>query len=993
MLRKLFSKKHKRLKSVLCIALCLTLFGSLVTATNAGATESATGQVAVESVEEALTEEAVVDDISAESTSDEDSSEIQGTVMTDETEDASDEVADAAESDVAEINEETVSETETETDAAEETVAEAEKESETAAEAEAESEDLQEEILTVSAARVEEEEETVETLDADETVVAIYLNGESGDDSNAGTSADAAVKTFKIAKSFAEKNGLSTIYITGTVTISEGSESRDGGGTLSLVRDSSLKNSALVELTGGSLTLSNITVDGNEISSTAALIRVNGSSSVLTIQSGTVIQNNRNTSTSLAATVANNAAICVVNGKLVMTGGEIKNNIGNSWGGGIALTANGSSVSAEMELTGGTISGNSATCGGGIYMYGNATLVMSGGTVTGNYASSYGGGIYVGCGGVATISAGYITNNKCTGSSWGGGGIYVNSAQSSYAAGKLYLYNAEIAYNKITGETAEEDGYSSAISSCQTGSVEVNVTDGSVIHDNDTAHTIQVYQDSTSSSFILSPIMLGGGAYNWKDFYGNAISTDALTYTNAGWIYADTSVSVSDGNVTGLSRVKTYVLNNESVLLGAAIGTNGEVYIGKSDGNVTINIEKQWKEISAENQKEVTIDIYATDGSGTTECIGSVTLSNDNEWKTTITNLPKYDTDGLEYTYSVQEESGNSWFKNVTGGKTTASGEGTYGSDEDKTAEYDFVVTNTAGAQLTLEQSVVGTTTDEDFVFELTFYYEGEPYSGTLEIVNTDGSRSTLDVEDGVAELNLSDGESITLILAVGMKYTVTETNSRNALDVTYCINEENALAGNTVSATIADDTILGFINNYETVSVSVNKTWDDADDQDGIRPESITVRLYADGVETDSAEITEADGWTYTFIDLQKYSNGVEIEYTISEDAVDEYTSVITGDASNGYVITNSYTPEEIVPDTPDEPDSSVDTTTETTTDVKTETTTDEIAETTTDTTTESASANAKTGDTNTVYFWILIIAAAACVVVLTVSRKRKNS
>ena len=42
-----------------------------------------------------------------------------------------------------------------------------------------------------------------------------------------------------------------------------------------------------------------------------------------------------------------------------------------------------------------------------------------------------------------------------------------------------------------------------------------------------------------------------------------------------------------------------------------------------------------------------------------------------------------------------------------------------------------------------------------------------------------------------------------------------------------------------------------------ETTEVKGSKTWNDADNQDGKRPESITVRLLANGEEKDSQTVT----------------------------------------------------------------------------------------------------------------------------------------
>jgi hypothetical protein len=99
--------------------------------------------------------------------------------------------------------------------------------------------------------------------------------------------------------------------------------------------------------------------------------------------------------------------------------------------------------------------------------------------------------------------------------------------------------------------------------------------------------------------------------------------------------------------------------------------------------------------------------------------------------------------------------------------------------------------------------------------------------------------------------------------------------------------------------------------NSYtpETTTVSGTKTWDDADDQDGARPESITIRLYRDGEEIASKTVTEKDQWSWTFDNLDKYEDeGQEVEYTITEDAVENYSTTY-----DGYNVTNSYTPNEV--------------------------------------------------------------------------------
>ncbi|NMA00865.1 MAG: Cna B-type domain-containing protein, partial [Clostridiaceae bacterium] len=92
-----------------------------------------------------------------------------------------------------------------------------------------------------------------------------------------------------------------------------------------------------------------------------------------------------------------------------------------------------------------------------------------------------------------------------------------------------------------------------------------------------------------------------------------------------------------------------------------------------------------------------------------------------------------------------------------------------------------------------------------------------------------------------------------------------------------------------------------------ELIDISGKKTWDDADNQDGNRPASIIIRIWNGATEVDWVEVTaDANGdWAWTFDNLPKYENGVEIDYTITEDAIDDYSSEVSG-----YDVTNTHTP-----------------------------------------------------------------------------------
>ena len=125
-----------------------------------------------------------------------------------------------------------------------------------------------------------------------------------------------------------------------------------------------------------------------------------------------------------------------------------------------------------------------------------------------------------------------------------------------------------------------------------------------------------------------------------------------------------------------------------------------------------------------------------------------------------------------------------------------------------------------------------------------------------------------------------------------------------NGQKITYTVTE-NAVAGYT-------STVDGYnvTNNHTpaTVKVSGTKTWKDNNNQDGIRPSSITVNLLANGRQVASKTVSASDNWQYSFDNLAAYANGQKITYTVTEDAVAGYTSTV-----DGYNVTNNHTPATV--------------------------------------------------------------------------------
>ena len=279
---------------------------------------------------------------------------------------------------------------------------------------------------------------------------------------------------------------------------------------------------------------------------------------------------------------------------------------------------------------------------------------------------------------------------------------------------------------------------------------------------------------------------------------------------------------------------------------------------------VTVSGAKTWDDNDNQDgfrPESITINLLA-DG----EIIDTIEVTEENEWTWTFDNLPKYKNHGTEIVYSITEN-----------------------AIDDYSAEYDgFNVTNTH----TPEQTSVTVTK----------------------------SWQDNDDQDGIRP------EEITVILLANGEATGDElvldaegswTGSFTELDVyaegekiVYTVEEIEIEGYETV---ITGDQTTGFqITNSHTpevIEISGSKTWDDANNQDGVRPESITVNLMANGKVVKTATVTEAEEWSYSFENLPKYENGGnEIIYAITEEAVEGYTTTY-----DGYNITNSYTPAEI--------------------------------------------------------------------------------
>lgn len=99
-----------------------------------------------------------------------------------------------------------------------------------------------------------------------------------------------------------------------------------------------------------------------------------------------------------------------------------------------------------------------------------------------------------------------------------------------------------------------------------------------------------------------------------------------------------------------------------------------------------------------------------------------------------------------------------------------------------------------------------------------------------------------------------------------------------------------------------------------ETINLGVHKQWDDAKNQDGSRPPSITAYLVKNGVKTDKSVTLNADGgWenANAFPNLPVYENGVKVAYGVEEDVPSGYTVTTSGiNRDHDITLTNTHHP-----------------------------------------------------------------------------------
>jgi len=395
-------------------------------------------------------------------------------------------------------------------------------------------------------------------------------------------------------------------------------------------------------------------------------------------------------------------------------------------------------------------------------------------------------------------------------------------------------------------------------------------------------HVKKVDKDDTSKG-------LAGAEFNLLDSTGAVLATQVsnkdgnlafTTLTEGTYTLKETKAPTNYKlDETEHSVVVTYDADQQIyhvTIDGEAVGSKASPKLITNENDIQyLNLEatKVWDDqdnVEGLRPESIEFQLYKN---GTAEG-KSVALSAGNNWKVTFSNLPDKDSNGNLISYSVKEVKVPAY----------------YTVDKE---EAEFV---DGKATLTNKRTPETTEVTVKKVWD--------------DAKNQDGLRPTT-----ITLHLLANGEKVqtSTVSGEGETWSHTFTNLpvyKNGQKIIYTVTED--IVAN-YTATIDGTTITNTYKPGKT-SLTVTKKWDDAENQDGLRPKTIKVQLYADGQKLGKeVELSEDNKWSYTFSDLDEKKDGKTIQYTVKETEVPEgYTQTVEATNPGQVVISNTHTPSK---------------------------------------------------------------------------------
>ena len=426
------------------------------------------------------------------------------------------------------------------------------------------------------------------------------------------------------------------VGITAAITI-KGDVTFTGGGTLNRMSTSG----NLIKVESGSLTLDNVTIDGNNV-----IISDSGAAAAINMAGGTVIMNDGTKITNHKRTSGYGPAVYMTGGNFKMKGGTISGCESRNYGGAIYLDG------GSFEMNGGIIENNKTTLssagyGGGAFYVREATLIINDGLIQNNSSNS-GGAIYNTSFGTTIINGGVIKGNTAVGDSPSGSAIFHSCKTTGEATlqiggnaninvgNDIYLMSNTSATKYVEITSSIKNPLILAIEGESEGRVIADAADGVVLTYNDMAkirlsnssyalklENNQIKLTQTSSGETKFPVYLGYDANNGTNA-PNGSSAEIVAGNSATFTISDSVPTRTGYDFLGWATNKD--------------ATSAEY---SSGGSITISsnttLYAVWKKISTFETNEFTQPLAIT---GWTY----------GETANTPTAVAKYGT--IKYTYS-----------------------------------------------------------------------------------------------------------------------------------------------------------------------------------------------------------------------------------------------------------------------------------------------------------------------------------------------------
>ena len=429
------------------------------------------------------------------------------------------------------------------------------------------------------------------------------------------------------------------------------------------------------------------------------------------------------------------------------------------------------------------------------------------------------------------------------------------------AVGQAIVYTVE--------ESGLPDGYASAVATDEeTGAITVKNSHTPAVKD----LTVSAKWDDADNQDGVRPASVDAVLYA-----GDTATDKTVTLTaEENW-----TATIKDMPVYTAGKV------GEAVNYSLKVAKEVEDYTSTTDGlavtfthkpavtSVTTTIK--WDD--AENQDgirpaSVTLQLKA-DGEAASEAITVKADANGN-WTKTWNNLPvnKAGAVGQKVTYTVEQTGLRSEYTQATAGDATTG----------------FTITNSYTPK-GVDIAVSANWDDQD---------------------NQDGIRPEA-VEAELYADNVSTNKKVRLTADTDWKATFEKLAvNKNGKPINYTLQATKVDGYDlTTSGSGAEGLVLKYTHKVRAVDVTAAVKWADGDNQDGIRPASVTLQLKADGENSgDPIAVNANSNWTKKWSGLAEYKAGKKVVYTVGVSEISDYTVEITGDAATGFTVTATHVP-----------------------------------------------------------------------------------